>query len=325
MHSPRTALDVRNLRVSFRLSGGQSVEVVRDISFSVPDAGCVALAGESGCGKSMTCMALSGLPPTHLAHCGGSVCFEGADLRQLHGAGLRAARRRGLAYIFQDPAASLDPVMRVSAHLAECRLLSGKKNRLASSDQELLQSVGLPERCLNAYPGQLSGGQQQRVMIAMALASKPRVLIADEPTTALDVRTQRQVLDLLATGCRDFGIGWLLVTHNLALAATYADRLLVMYAGRLVESGAVDGVLRSPRHPYTQGLLRAVPRLRGARRIPAAIPGTVPEPVDLARLNGCAFAPRCERADARCHRQPPPGLNSAEPHQVECWHPDPAV
>ena len=272
---PRTLLEVKRLRVAFRTEGGGLSVPVRDVSFTVPRRGRVALVGESGCGKSLTALALGGL----------------VDRAEISGT-VRGAPR--LSYVFQNPMQSLDPVMRVGRQIGEARA------GLSDADvAALLADVGLPAGTDRKYPCQLSGGQQQRVMIAAALAAEPDLLVADEPTTALDVTTQKEILDLVArvAGARRMAV--LLITHNLGLVARYSDFVNVMYAGEIVERGPVPDVLAHPRHPYTQGLLAAVPRLDARKDAPLrSIKGTVPPPT--AWPAGCAFHPRCPKARASC-------------------------
>jgi len=285
-------LDVSHLRVTFRRDG-RPVTPVRDVSFSVPEHGRTALVGESGCGKSLTALAIGGLPPL--------------DRATVEGRIVRPAR---LAYVFQDPAESFNPVMRIGAQIEEALPREAAAlSAAARADRvrDLLARTGLPdpERARRAYPCELSGGQRQRAMIAMALAAEPELLIADEPTTALDVTTQRQVLELVDALADETGMALLLITHNLGLVAGRMDDVHVMYAGTIVESGPVTEVLSSPRHPYTRGLLAAVPALDAPRDAPLAdIPGTVPPPD--AWPAGCAFAPRCAQATDACRREPGP-------------------
>ena len=263
-------LKVEHLRVAFRTEKGLSVPV-RDVSFGIPENGRVALVGESGCGKSVTSLAIGGL--VDRAEISGTI--EG-DPR--------------IAYVFQNPMQSLNPVMKVGAQIEE-----GNRAKVG----ELLGAVGLPSESARKYPCEMSGGQQQRVMIAMALAQEPDLLIADEPTTALDVTTQREVLDLIARIANERKMAVLLITHNLGLVARYSTFVNVMYAGEIVERGEVRTVLDSPRHPYTQGLIAAVPRLDAPKDAPLAdIPGTVPPPTDWPI--GCAFHPRCKFAKPEC-------------------------
>ena len=270
-------LKVSHLRVAFRTEKGVSVPV-RDVSFEIPEDGRVALVGESGCGKSVTSLAIGGL----------------VDRAEISGT-IEGAPR--IAYVFQNPMQSLNPVMRVGAQVAEGMRFKVPGSRFKVG--ELLKAVGLPEGMERKYPCEMSGGQQQRVMIAMALAQEPDLLIADEPTTALDVTTQREVLDLIARVATMRQMAVLLITHNLGLVSRYSTFVNVMYAGEIVERGAVRSVLDSPRHPYTQGLIAAVPRLDAPKDAPLAdIPGTVPPPTNWP--TGCAFHPRCKFAKTEC-------------------------
>lgn len=273
-------LAVEHLRVAFCVSGRLSVPV-RDVSFTVPSNGRVALVGESGCGKSLTALALGGL-------------VERAEVSG------RIVGSPRISYVFQNPMQSLNPVMRVGRQIEEAvpKAALAAKGR-ARETSALLAAVDLPAEAARKYPCELSGGQQQRVMIAMALAREPDLLVADEPTTALDVTTQRAVLDLIARVADARRMAVLLITHNLGLVARYAKFVNVMYAGEIVESGLVRDVLSAPRHPYTQGLIAAVPRIDAPKDAPLAdIPGTVPPPTDWP--TGCAFHPRCPQAGPEC-------------------------
>ena len=264
-------LEVEGLRIAFKVGGRLSVPV-RGVSFEVGRNDRVAIVGESGCGKSLTALAIGGL----------------VDRAEVSG---RISGSPRIAYVFQNPMQSLDPVMRVGRQIAE-----GARH---ADVPALLSAVGLPPEAARKYPCELSGGQQQRVMIAMAIAMEPDLLVADEPTTALDVTTQRDVLDLISRVADERGTSVLLITHNLGLVARYSRFVNVMYAGEVVERGPVADVLANPRHPYTQGLLAAVPRLDAPKDAPLAdIPGTVPPPWDWPP--GCAFHPRCPKARPEC-------------------------
>ncbi len=326
-------LAVRGLNVTFRSAQGP-MPVVRDLDFTVAESERAALVGESGCGKSITCLALTRLPPTDEAEVTGEIYFQGEPVANDAAATARL-RGRHIAYVFQDPAASLNPVMRIETQIGEViKLTAGRSARLSGRRPpaarggavavraralDLLTRVRLPEptAILRAYPCELSGGMQQRVMLAMALAAEPQLLVADEPTTALDVTTQAEVLDLVDGLVRETGLALLLVTHNLGLVAGRCRTMHVMYAGQIVESGPVADLLEKPAHPYTRGLLRAVPRLDGDAEL-RDIPGTVPAPDNLPA--GCAFAPRCERRDDRCATLPPRVAMSAG-RNCRCWHP----
>jgi oligopeptide/dipeptide ABC transporter ATP-binding protein len=311
-------LQVEQLSVAFRQNGAETVPV-RSVSLTVRPGERVAVVGESGCGKSLTALALTRLSPTDRARVSGRVLFDGTDVLTLGRNGLMSVRGHGIAYVFQDPSASLNPVMRVSDQIGECLSHLPRAARLAAA-VDLLTRTGLPDpaRAARAYPCELSGGQQQRVMLAMALAARPKLLVADEPTTALDVTTQRQVLNLIDKLADAHGMAVLLITHNLGLVAGRMARVYVMYAGQVIESGAVREVLEHPRHPYTRGLLAAVPLLDAPRNAPLQdIPGTVPSPD--AWPQGCAFAPRCSEALPRCHAEPPPEETADDGHTHRCW------
>lgn len=264
-----------HLNIAFRFEGRYSIPV-RDVSLSIEEGERVALVGESGCGKSLTALAIGDL----------------VDRAIIRG---KIEKKAKIAYIFQNPMQSLNPVMRVGDQIDEAAPFKGMAMRL-------LDAVGLPVMTVDKYPCQLSGGQQQRVMIAMALAQSPDLLIADEPTTALDVTTQKEVLDLIDKIAKERKMAVLLITHNLGLVKRYSDYVNVMYAGEIVERGKVDEVLTNPRHPYTKGLIAAVPRLDLPKdSLLAEIPGTVPPP--WAWPTGCAFHPRCPQATEECKKK----------------------
>ena len=272
-------LTVENLRIAFHTGGRLSVPV-RGVSFCIPENGRVALVGESGCGKSLTSLALGGL-------------VERADVTGK----IEGSPR--IAYVFQNPMQSLDPVMRVGRQVEEGISRKEEGRRKKEEVRRLLAAVGLPEGSERKYPCEMSGGQQQRVMIASALAQNPDLLVADEPTTALDVTTQMEVLDLIARIADERRMAVLLITHNLGLVARYSHDVNVMYAGEIVEKGTVPEILRAPRHPYTRGLISAVPRLDAPKDAPLVeIPGTVPPPTNWPK--GCAFHPRCPEARPEC-------------------------
>ncbi len=301
---PPPLLQVSNLSVTF-MREGQVTRPVRCVSFDVHAGERVALVGESGCGKSLTALSLVRLSPTERARLSGSILLNGEELLGKSDKALSAVRGRGIAYVFQDPSASLNPVMRIGAQIVEA-LPPGTSDSTAYV-KGLLARVGIPDpvRAMRAYPSEMSGGQQQRVMLAMALASRPQMLVADEPTTALDVTTQQHVLDLIDELAHDFQMAVLLITHNLGLVAGRMQRVNVMYAGSVVESGRVEEVLSCPRHPYTRGLLAAVPRLDARRGEHLCdISGTVPSPEALPA--GCAFGPRCPDVQEACRTTEPP-------------------
>ena len=313
-------LDVSELSVHFR-----DVAAVQRVSFSLAEGETLAIVGESSSGKSVTALALMRLlapPPSCLIS--GSVTLDGIGLLALPEESMRAVRGRQIAMIFQEPMSSLNPVHTIGAQIAEAltqhETLSAGAARARAV--ELLDLVGIPEprRRLDSFPHHLSGGMRQRAMIAMALACRPRILIADEPTTALDVTIQAQILDLLARLQRETGMAVIFITHNLGVVAEIADRVLVMYAGQVVEDAPVATLLRHPLMPYTAGLLRSVPRLDAALkrgvRLPA-IPGHVPDPAE--RPDGCSFHPRCHQArPGLCDSDAPALEHAAAAHRVRC-------
>jgi len=274
--------------------------------------------GESGCGKSVTALALTRLITASGYVAGGTIQFAGRDVLAMDRKQLCRMRGAEVAYVFQEPATSLNPVFRVGWQIAEALKLH--RPGLAVRDEviSLLRRVGLPEpeRRLGAYPHELSGGMQQRVMIAMALACRPRLLVADEPTTALDVTIQAQILDLLVSLQAELGMAMLLITHNLGLVAGVARRVNVMYAGRIVERGPVEKILGRGAHPYTRGLMAAVPRLSSGKNRMVGIPGAVPNPAHLPA--GCPFHPRCPKARPLCGQQDPPETNITGDHCIRC-------
>ena len=322
-----TVLSVRNLSVSLQTSRGQA-RVVDRISFSLRAGEILGLVGESGCGKSITAAALMGLLPSRAGFVEADQIMLGdKNLAQLDEAGLRRVRGSEISMIFQEPLTALDPVFSVGSHLSTViRRHRGENRRQARrSSVEMLERVGLADahRIMQSYPHQLSGGMRQRVMIAMAMACRPRVLIADEPTSALDVTTQAQVLEQLGELGQSFGTAILLITHDLGVVAQACDRALIMYCGRIVEEAPVEALFTAPVHPYTAGLLAAVPRISstGVQRV-RAIPGLVPHPAALP--DGCHFADRCARADPQC-RTLAPRMQAVDGqkgiHRNACHHP----
>src|ERR1700687_5588665 len=325
-HIPTSALlDVRGLKTYFFTRDGV-VRAVDGVSFSVVRGETLAIVGESGCGKSVTSLSILRLiasPPGRTVE--GSVVFEGRDLLKLSETEMREVRGDAISMIFQEPMTSLNPVLTIGRQIAEVLILHRGLSREEAmrSAIEMLRLVKIPEpeRRVGEYPHQLSGGMRQRVMIAMALACEPRLLIADEPTTALDVTIQAQILDLMRDLKRRVGAAILLITHDLGVVAEVAERVMVMYAGRKVEEAPVAALFRSPRHPYTQGLLGAVPKLgsslTGSARRLAEIPGLVPSL--KSRIAGCVFASRCPQATDLC-RQVAPGLEEKGPRQLAACH-----
>jgi oligopeptide/dipeptide ABC transporter ATP-binding protein len=294
-------LEVRDLAVAFPTRDGLFC-AVDGVSFRVGEGEPVALVGESGCGKSLTALALLRLVPPQGRIAGGEVLLKGRDLLRLPESELRSARGKELAMVFQEPQTALNPVLTVGYQIAEAVLAHERVPRKTAADRarELLTLVAIPDpaRRMRAYPHQLSGGMRQRVMIAMALACRPALLVADEPTTALDVTVQAQVLDLLEELRARLGMALLLITHDLGVVARTVRRVYVMYCGKVVEEGPVEGILEDPGHPYTRGLLESVPRMGRRTRRLSAIPGAVPPPGKLPP--GCPFAPRCPLATEAC-------------------------
>ncbi len=303
-----TVLAASNLGVGYFLEGGRRLEVVGEVNLNLRAGRMTALVGESGCGKSITAAALGGLLPRGMA-------MDRGDIRWADGGS--CGPEKGLAYVFQDPGECLDPVFTIASQIREV-LPKEERARAGDRMEDLLRTVGFeePERVLASYPHQLSGGMQQRAMLAMALAGRPRVLVADEPTTALDVTVQAKILRLLADLQRKENLAVLLITHNLGVVAEVADDIHVMYAGRVVESGPVE-ILRHPRHPYVKGLLKALPRLDGRAGNLEGIDGSVPP---LGRHpTGCRFHPRCPMARAVCAEREPETVEQADGHAVACW------
>ena len=323
-------LAVEDLTVTLTRPGGP-VPVLERLSFSVEAGRTVALVGESGCGKSMTALAIMDLLPEGFARAGGRVLLAGEDIAAAKPARLRALRGSAMSMIFQEPMTALNPVYTVGDQIAEALRLHQRLGRRAALERALamLRAVQIPaaERRLHAYPHELSGGMRQRVMIAMALACRPKLLIADEPTTALDVTVQAQVFDLLKALQDEMGTAIVLITHDLGAVADIADTVAVLYAGRCIEQGDTRSVMRAPQHPYTRGLMGCTPHLRLGAAADAGvgtlreIPGLVPP---LGRRPAiCAFADRCGRADATCLDNPQPALTEAGPARaVACWHPE---
>jgi len=318
--SPLLALN--NLHLTLASPRGP-LPALRGLTLRLERGQTLGLVGESGCGKSLTALAIMGLLPES-AQLSGAITFDGRALTSLDDAAMGRVRGARIGMVFQEPMTALNPLHRIGRQIAEpLRLHRGMDSASARAEAlRLLERVKMPQAAarLNAYPHQLSGGQRQRVVIAMALACGPQLLVADEPTTALDATTQREVLDLIDELVADSGMALLLISHDLGLMADRVEQLAVMYAGQVVEQGATAEVFARPQHPYTQGLLAARPRLglaRGTRL--ATIPGRVPDL--LALPSGCSFAPRCPRADAAC--QAPPALPASaqgQGHGVACWH-----
>jgi peptide/nickel transport system ATP-binding protein len=324
-----TVLDVERLQTYFFTRQGV-IKAVNDVSFSLRRGETLAIVGESGCGKSMTALSVMRLipdPPGRIV--GGAVRLNGRDLLQLDDETMREVRGNEISMIFQEPMTSLNPVLTIGEQVGEALRLHQRLSRAAALARaiDMLRLVKIPEAAQRAgeYPHQLSGGMRQRAMIAMALACRPAVLIADEPTTALDVTIQAQILDLILELQKAMGTAVILITHDLGVVAETAQRVIVMYAGRKVEEAGVDALFAEPLHPYTRGLLASIPRLdtmAGGTSQPAErlmeIPGMVPPLTELPA--GCAFAPRCALADERCRTTYPPYEEKGPRHWTACWH-----
>lgn len=311
-------LRVEDLRVSFFTDEGE-VRAVDGVSFEIRRGETLALVGESGCGKSVTALALTRLVPTPPGqYRSGRVLLEGEDVLPMSKQRLRDIRGAKISYIFQEPATSLNPVFRVGFQIKEALQLHRPQQATDAEVVRLLEMVGIADAAqrARAYPHQLSGGQQQRVMIAMALACHPALLVADEPTTALDVTIQKQILELLRNLKQQLQMSILLITHNLGIVGDLADRVAVMYAGRIVEQGPARVLLERPLHPYTRALLKSLPRLGARRERLVSIPGGVPNPVRLPV--GCKFHPRCPIVRGECSQEPEPSLLERDGRAVRC-------
>ncbi len=318
-------LRIQDLKTQFSTSSG-IVKAVDGVTYDVEEGETVAVVGESGCGKSVTALSIMRLvaePAGRIVD--GKILFQDKNLLELDIEEMRNIRGRDIAMVFQEPMTSLNPVLTIGMQLTETLLqhLDITEDAAQARAEELLGLVGISDakRRLAQYPHNLSGGMRQRVMIAMALSCEPKLIIADEPTTALDVTIQAQILELMKDLTRRLGVALIIITHNLGVVARYANRVNVMYAGRIIERGAARDIYHNPKHPYTLGLLRSVPRLdqpRGERLIP--IDG---QPPDLTRLDdGCAFRPRCAFASDRCAREKPPLEDLGDGHLAACWEKD---
>jgi oligopeptide/dipeptide ABC transporter ATP-binding protein len=314
-------LSVRDLCASFFLDEGE-LRVVDGVSFDIERGQTLGLVGESGCGKTIVALALLDLiaPPGRVV--GGEVLFEGDDVRKMSAERLRKVRGAGIGLVFQEPAAALNPVYTVGHQLSEVLEFHRGLSR-QEAWREVVQTLGdmgipEPEKRARSYPFQLSGGMKQRALIAIATAARPRLLIADEPTTALDVTVQAEILELLAHLQVEHEMAILLISHDLEMVADMAEKIVVMYTGRVSEAGQASTLIERPRHPYTQGLLAAIPRLGGGRDSPlAGIPGAVPDLLDLP--TGCTFHPRCDLADEGCSLDRPPLIPIGDGVECACF------
>lgn len=316
-------LEINNLEVEFKTYGG-NVKAVRDVSFSVDEGECVAIVGESGCGKSVTAKSILRLipsPPGKIT--GGDVIFNGLDMNKISNKRLREIRGAQIGMILQDPMTSLNPTMTVGKQIAE---VLKKNNYLLSSKEankrvaEVLELVNVPnpQKRMKQYPHEFSGGMRQRVMVAMSVVCTPKLLIADEPTTALDVTIQAQILDIMKDLQKKINTSIILITHDLGVVANMASRVIVMYAGKIVESGTVDEIFSNPKHPYTLGLLKSMPRLDSdSKEDLVSIEG---QPPDLfSPPVGCSFAPRCDYCMKICRMKQPEMYDISEGHITACW------
>jgi peptide/nickel transport system ATP-binding protein len=313
-------LDVVDLRTTFNTDDGE-FPADDGVSFSVQAGRTLAIVGESGCGKSVTSLSIMGLVPSPPGHVSGSIRFEGKELVGAPARELQDLRGNGMAMIFQEPMSSLNPVFTIGDQIVEGLLRHRRISRAQAVEQALnaLRKVRIPapEQRFHDYPHKLSGGMRQRAMIAMALACEPRLLIADEPTTALDVTIQAQILELMRTLQSETGTAVILITHDLGVVAEVADDVVVMYAGKVVERAPVQELFDRPQHPYTVGLLGSIPRLDVERTRLASIEGQVPSP--LRRPAGCKFADRCPFVIDRCRAEDPPLMDVGANHQSACW------
>ena len=315
-------LKVDQIRTEFFSSKTKSVTAVDKVSFDIYKGEILGLVGESGCGKSVTSLSVMQLlkdTPGKVTH--GQVLLDGKDLLKMSGEEVRGIRGGRMSMIFQEPMSALNPSMRIDRQMMETIMLHTDKNKeqARAHAADMLKKVGIPDpaRVLKNYPHQLSGGMRQRVMIAMALSCDPELLIADEPTTALDVTIQAQILDLMKKLQKEAQSSILLITHDLGVVAEMCSRVIVMYAGKIVEEAPVGPLFNSPTHPYTQGLIASVPKLGSGVKVLPSIPGSVP---DLASMpKGCRFAPRCKYATAKCHEKEPELVTVGENQRCRCW------
>lgn len=322
MNNQANLLEVNNLQTHFRTGSGL-IKAVDGVSFSLKKGETLGVVGESGCGKSVTSFSILRLipsPPGRIV--GGEIFYNDVDLLGLSENKMRSIRGNEISMIFQEPMTSLNPVYTCGAQISEAIMKHNgvKKKEAMEQSVELLKLVGipLPEQRVKEYPYQLSGGMRQRVMIAMALSSKPDLLIADEPTTALDVTIQAQILDLLKKLRTELDMSIMLITHDLGVIVEMADRVIIMYLGKVVEEADIKTLFRETSHPYTLGLMKSIPKIESDNRRLHIIEGTIPKPGEL--IKGCSFHPRCPYADNRCRAEVPALQKVKEGHQVACWN-----
>ncbi|MFR4998682.1 MAG: ABC transporter ATP-binding protein [Clostridium paraputrificum] len=314
-------IEVKNLKTFFKTEAG-IVKAVNDVSFKVKKGETVCVVGESGCGKSITAMSIMGLVSKDTGfNDGGQILFENKDLVKATDAEMRSIRGKDIAMIFQEPMSSLNPTFTIGFQVMEPLILHEGLDKKTAKKRaiELLEEVGIPRanEIVDCYPHELSGGMRQRVMIAMGLACKPKLLIADEPTTALDVTIQAQILDLMRNIKKDFNTSILLITHDLGVVAEMADYVVVMYAGKVVEEGGVMEIFKNPSHPYTKGLLKSKPIITERKEELYSIPGQVPNPVGIP--DSCYFSERCEYCKSECKNTIPRLTLIEDNHKVACW------
>ena len=318
----KNLIEVENLEVIFKTTGGQ-LKAVSDVSFKMAPGETLGIVGESGCGKSVVSLSIMGLipnPPGEIKN--GNIRFGNKNLLKLSQKEMQAVRGNEIAMIFQEPMTSLNPIHTCGRQIREPLVLHGlMKNKKAIVESfELLSKVGIrnPEQIAKSFPHQLSGGMRQRVMIAMALSCSPKLLIADEPTTALDVTIEAQIISLMKQLKQKIGAGIIMISHNLALMSQVCDRIIVMYCGRIVEEGSVISLLRDPKHPYTIGLIESIPKISENRERLNTIEGTVPNPFFMPK--GCSFHPRCSKRIAECEKNIPLLENYNGNRKVRCWN-----
>ncbi|MBO8178620.1 ABC transporter ATP-binding protein [Aeribacillus pallidus] len=314
-------LSVEGLRTSFFTDDGE-IPAVDNVDFYVNEGEILGIVGESGCGKSVTSLSIMGLvphPPGKVV--GGKILFKGEDLTKASERRMRQIRGNEIAMIFQEPMTSLNPLFTIGDQLVEAIRIHKKWSKQKARERaiEMMKHVGLPraEELMNEYPHQLSGGMRQRVMIAMAMVCEPKLLIADEPTTALDVTIQAQILQLMKKLNEESNTAVIMITHDLGVVAEICDRVVVMYSGKVVEEGDVKTIFKNPQHPYTKGLIQSVPDMRFKQQRLYSIPGNVPKPGSIK--NGCRFAPRCEQAFDRCFEENPELYTTESGHRTRCF------
>ncbi|OLS39280.1 ABC transporter ATP-binding protein [Bacillus sp. MRMR6] len=315
-----TLLEVKNIVTEFRTADGQ-LPAVRDVSFSLKKGETLCIVGESGCGKSITSLSVIGLLPSNGKITSGEVLYEGSPIHNLPQEKMRQIRGNKISMIFQEPMTALNPVLTIGFQIREPLMLHHGLSKVQATKQgiELLKQVGIPypEKRMDQYPHELSGGMRQRVMIAIALSCNPGLLIADEPTTALDVTIQAQILDLINDLKEKLNMGVMMITHDMGVVAEVADRVMVMYAGKKVEEGTVEEIFNNRKHPYTIGLLNSVPNVDDPNFELESIPGSLPSLHE--QITGCRFHARCKFATDRCRTIEPQVFDVSETHKVSCW------